>query len=181
MDLGALGDRVGKLSRMHDEQQEKMQVIEGKLSALGELAQAFVREAPGRTKRLFEDLFFIVFQLTFTAANAETSQAFTVATDFHFDWMKTSVSPLAFANRFAIRLKDGSSDVELQNSYIPAEALAGSGQLPYNTVAPRRFKAQGNITLFGRDLNLGGFTYPYTMYIIMHGRKVFLGRHIVEE
>jgi hypothetical protein len=182
MDLGALEGRLGKLSRLQEEADEKVSKLEGRMEqGLRDLANAYVREASGRAKRLYEDLFFLVLQMTFTGANAETSAAFTVATDFHFDLIKLSTSPLSFANRWAFKLTDGSSDVLLQNNWLPAETLLGSGQLPYVTVAPRRFKAQGNVTILGRDLNLGGFNYPYTVYTVLHGRKVFIGRHIVEE
>lgn len=144
-----------------------------------------VGEVSKRGQAVFEDVFKIVLSFTFDAALGTDEDQFVTASDFHFDYLKVVAHPADFSQRFGIRIKDLSSDVEIVsgNDFLPVDSFTGTGQLPFAEVAPRRFVARGGLTVAAQDngtvdgivpANPGDF--PYTVRVTFHGLKVFLQR-----
>lgn len=144
-----------------------------------------VGEVSKRGQGVFEDVFKVILEATFDESGAIESDTFTNASDFHFDYLKVTAFPIQFMSRVNVRFKDVSSDVELTGSrdFMPLVDFAGSGELPFAEVAPRRFVARGGILMDFQDngtidgvvpSNPGDF--PYTIRVVFHGLKVFLQR-----
>jgi len=144
-----------------------------------------VGEVSKRGQGIFEDVFKVILTVEFTEALQVQSDQFITASDFHFDYLKVAGFPEQFRSRVNIRFKDISSDVELvgRRDFMPLDTFAGTGELPFAEVAPRRFVARGGILMdFQDNGTIDGVTpsnpgdFPYRITITIHGLKVFLQR-----